>query len=311
MRERSGREMTGGRSVLRIPAVRERRSARPWVLCGRYDVGVLIGSGASARVYRGRDIHDERPVAIKVLRPELAGNRLFRSSFRRETRSSAVLCHPAIASIYDTGWDEVDTGATGRVRVPFIVMEYVAGQSLRELLRTRAITVGEALHYELGVLSALEDAHRAGIVHRDIKPANVMIDDQGAVKVVDFGISRIVGRPDATLTRAQALLGTPSYLSPEQARGEAVDTRSDLYSAGCLLFELLSGRPPFVGDDPVSVLYRHVHEEPARVSTANPALDAVIARSLAKSPGERFQDARSFSDALLAAAIGAIAADRR
>ena len=180
-------------------------------------------------------------------------------------------------------------------------MEYVAGRSLRDLLRIRRPTPNETLQYQVGILSALEFSHRAGVVHRDIKPANVMITPEGAVKVVDFGISRAGGDPDATVTLTQTFLGTPAYVSPEQARGQTLDARSDLYSAGCVLYELLTGRPPFVGDDPVSVAYQHVHEQPARLG-ALPAMDAVLGTALAKDPADRFQDAGSFRTALLAAA---------
>jgi serine/threonine-protein kinase len=280
--------------------------SRHRVLHGRYEVGDLIGFGATADVHRGRDIRTGRPVAIKVLRKNLARNPLFHSSFRREARTLAGLSHPTIVSIYDIGYEEVEGGSADRVRVPFIVMEHIAGRSLRDILRIGGLSLEESLHYQLGVLSALEFSHRAGIVHRDIKPANVMVTPEGAVKVVDFGIARASGDPDATLTLARAFLGTPSYLSPEQARGETADSRSDLYSAGCLLYELLTGRPPFVGDDPVSVAYQHVHEEPAQVDTTIPALDSVLVKALAKARQDRFQDARSFRVALLSAAKGII-----
>lgn len=276
------------------------------VLHGRYEVGDLIGFGATADIHRGRDLLTGRAVAIKVLRKNLRANPLFHSCFRREARIVAHLSHPGIVSIYATGYEEIETDSAKAARVPFIVMEHVPGQSLHEILRVGGLTLGESLHYQLGVLSALEASHRAGIVHRDIKPANVMVTPEGAIKVVDFGIASSSGDPDATVTLVRAFLGTPAYLSPEQARGEPADARSDLYSAGCLLYELLTGRPPFVGDDPVSVLYQHVHEEPAQATTTIPALDSVLAKALAKARNDRFPDARSFSEAFVAAAIGSI-----
>lgn len=271
------------------------------VIDGRYEVGDVIGRGATAHVHRGRDIRTGRSVAIKMLRKDLVRDPVFQSRLEREAMTVAGLSHPAIVSIYDTGYEEVGDGSAGKVRVPFIVMEYVEGRSLRDLLRRRGLTLGRTIRYQVGILSALDFSHRAGIVHRDIKPANVMITPKGAVKVVDFGISHAIGGPAATLTQAQAFVGTPSYLSPEQARGETVDARSDLYSAGCVLYELLTGRPPFVGDNPLSVAYQHVHEQPPQVRTARPALDAVLAKALAKERDDRFQDARSFEEALLSA----------
>ncbi|TXK39988.1 serine/threonine protein kinase [Nonomuraea sp. C10] len=271
------------------------------VIDGRYELGDVIGRGATAHVHRGRDIRLGRPVAIKMLRKNLVRDPVSWSRFGREAMTVAGLSHPAIVSIYDTGHEEVGGGSAGEVRVPFIVMEYVEGRSLRDLLRMRVLTLNETIQYQVGILSALDFSHRAGIAHRDIKPANVMITPEGAVKVVDFGISRATGDPAATLTQAQVVLGTPSYLSPEQARGETVDARSDLYSAGCVLYELLTGRPPFVGDNPFSVAYQHVYEQPAQAGTALPALDAVLAKALAKEREDRFQDARSFEAALLSA----------
>ena len=176
-------------------------------------------------------------------------------------------------------------------------MEYVAGWSLRDLLRMGGLTLSEVDPVPgRGARRRSEASHRAGIVHRDIKPANVMVTSRGAVKLVDFGIARPSGDPAATTTHVQLLLGTPRYLSPEQARGETADARSDLYSAGCLLFELLAGRPPFAGDDPVSLAYQHVHEQPPRTDTGIPALDSVVARALAKHRDDRFQSAQAFRE---------------
>ncbi|TDC91593.1 serine/threonine protein kinase [Actinomadura sp. 7K507] len=271
------------------------------VIGGRYEVGDVIGRGATAHVHRGRDIRSGRSVALKMLRQDLVRDPAFQARFEREALTVAGLSHPAIVSIYDTGHEEAGDGSGGKVRVPFIVMEYVEGRSLRDLLRTRGLMLNETLRYQVGILSALDFSHRAGVVHRDIKPANVMITPEDAVKVVDFGISRATGDLAATLTQAQVFVGTPSYLSPEQARGETVDARSDLYSAGCVLYELLTGRPPFVGDNPLSVAYQHIHEPPTQVRTVRPALDAVLAKALAKDREDRFQDARSFQESLLSA----------
>ena len=273
------------------------------VLCGRYAVGEVIGRGGMAEVRVGRDIASGRWVAIKSLRKDLAGDPRFRSSLRREAQTMARLRHHSIVALRDTDTDddEVDEATAGIRGVRFIVMEYVAGWSLRDLLKMGGLTREKSIHYLLDVLAALEASHRAGIVHRDIKPANVMVTDEGAVKLVDFGIARASGDPAATVTHSPGFLGTPAYFSPEQARGEIADARSDLYSAGCLLFELITGQPPFTGDDPISVAYQHVHEEPPPADTGIPALDSVIAKALSKSRDDRFPSARAFRDALQSA----------
>ena len=278
------------------------------VLNGRYEIGELIGRGGMADVYLGRDIRLGRSVAIKVLRPDLARDPLFQSRFRREAQAVAGLNHPAIVSVYDTGDQESPNSSPEDVRLPFIVMEYVAGRTLRELVKGKEISTDKAIDYILGVLSALEYSHRSGIVHRDIKPANVMVTPDGGVKVMDFGIARAIADSAATMTQTQAVIGTAQYLSPEQARGETVDARSDLYSAACLFYEMLAGRPPFIGDSPVSVAYQHVREQPAKASSFNPeipaVLDAVLDHGLAKDRGDRYQDAHAFREALLRARNG-------
>ncbi len=272
------------------------------VLNGRYEVLELIGRGGMADVHLGRDIRLGRSVAIKMLRKDLARDPLFQSRFRREAQAVAGLNNPNIVAVYDTGEEEIPDRPEHEVRVPFIVMEYVAGRTLRELVKSGDLTEKDSLTYLAGVLSALQYSHRSGIVHRDIKPANVMVTPEGVVKVMDFGIARAIADSAATMTQTQAVVGTAQYLSPEQARGETVDARSDLYSAGCLLYELLTGRPPFLGDSPVSVAYQHVREEPRPASSFNaelsPALDSVLAKALAKDRGDRFQDAASFKAAL-------------
>ncbi|MCQ1946333.1 Stk1 family PASTA domain-containing Ser/Thr kinase [Arthrobacter sp. zg-Y1116] len=277
------------------------------VLNGRYEVGELIGRGGMADVYLGRDIRLGRTVAIKVLRPDLARDPLFQSRFRREARAVAGLNHPSVVSVYDTG-DQESASPRDDVRLPYIVMEYVPGRTLRDLLKADELTIEKSIDYSLGVLAALDYSHRSGIVHRDIKPANVMVTADGGVKVMDFGIARAMADSAATMTQTQAVVGTAQYLSPEQARGETVDARSDLYSTACLLFELLTGRPPFIGESPVSVAYQHVREQPVTASSLNPevpaALDDVLKRGLAKDRDHRYQTARDFREALLSARDG-------
>lgn len=280
------------------------------ILNGRYEIGSLIGRGGMADVHLGRDIRLGRSVAIKVLRQDLARDPLFQSRFRREAQAVAALNHPTIVSVYDTGEEEIEGQTADDVRVPFIVMEYVAGRTLRDLLKAGELTGDTSVEYVLGVLSALEYSHRAGIVHRDIKPANVMITPEGQVKVMDFGIARAIADSAATMTQTQAVIGTAQYLSPEQARGETVDARSDLYSAGCLLYELLTGRPPFIGDSPVSVAYQHVRElpTPARELNANipAAIESVLRIALEKDKSKRFQSAADFRTALIDARKGIV-----
>jgi serine/threonine-protein kinase len=279
------------------------------VLSGRYELGDLIGRGGMADVYRGTDARLGRTVAIKLLRPDLARDPQFQARFKREAQAVAALNHSSIVAIYDTGEHLVPDGSMEDVRVPYIVMEFVEGKTIRELIRTNNVTIDQAIDYCLGVLSALEYSHKAGIVHRDIKPANVMYcEGTDSVKVMDFGIARAIADSAATMTQTQAVVGTAQYLSPEQARGETVDARSDLYSAACLLFEMLTSRPPFVGDSPVSVAYQHVREIPPPASSLNPqvspALDSVLAKALQKNREDRFQDAAAFRRALRAARAG-------
>jgi len=261
---------------------------------GRYELGELLGRGGMAEVRRAVDQRLGRPVAVKQLRTDFATDPTFQARFRREAQSAAGLNHPTIVAVYDTG-EETDP-LTG-VSVPYIVMELVEGQTLRDVLREgRKILPERALELTQGVLDALSYSHKAGIIHRDIKPANVMLGPGGGVKVMDFGIARAVADTSATMTQTAAVIGTAQYLSPEQARGETVDARSDLYSAGCLLYELLVGRPPFIGDSPVSVAYQHVREAPVPPSQLDPEItpeiDAVVLKALAKDPADRYQSAR-------------------
>ncbi len=247
-----------------------------------------------ADVRRGIDNRLGRAVAIKRLRVDLASDSTFQARFRREAQSAASLNHPTIVSVYDTG-EEPDPNGSG-ITIPYIVMELVTGKTLRDLIREgRKIMPERALEITSGVLEALDYSHRAGIVHRDIKPGNVMLTPQGQVKVMDFGIARAVADTSSTMTQTAAVIGTAQYLSPEQARGETVDARSDLYSTGCLLYELLVGRPPFVGESPVSVAYQHVREEPLPPSSFDPDIppevDAVVLKALTKNREHRYQSA--------------------
>ncbi|RYP82557.1 Stk1 family PASTA domain-containing Ser/Thr kinase [Nocardioides guangzhouensis] len=265
---------------------------QPTLVGGRYELGELLGRGGMAEVRKGTDTRLGRVVAVKRLRTDLASDATFQARFRREAQSSASLNHPAIVSVYDTGEEMSADG----VAQPYIVMEYVAGRTLRDILREgRKILPERALEITSGVLSALDYSHRAGIIHRDIKPANVMLTPSGDVKVMDFGIARAVSDASSTMTQTAAVVGTAQYLSPEQARGETVDSRSDVYSTGCLLYELLTGRPPFVGDSPVAVAYQHVREPavpPSMHDTELPAeLDAIVMKSLAKRVEDRYQSA--------------------
>ena len=281
----------------------------PRILANRYEVGDLIGRGGMAEVHIGHDTRLGRTVAIKILRADLARDPSFQARFRREAQAAASLNHPSVVAVYDTGEDLI-TEVTGVVsHVPFIVMEYVEGHTVRDILRDgQAVPIEEAVEITAGVLSALGYSHHAGIVHRDIKPANVMLTPTGAVKVMDFGIARAIADSAATMTQTQAVIGTAQYLSPEQARGEQVDARSDLYSTGCLLFELLTGRPPFMGDSPVAVAYQHVREPaptPSSLASDVPeALDRITLKALAKDRDSRYSTAAEFRADLEAAQRG-------
>ncbi|HEY1487037.1 MAG TPA: Stk1 family PASTA domain-containing Ser/Thr kinase, partial [Micromonosporaceae bacterium] len=265
---------------------------QPRVIGDRYELGELIGYGGMAEVHRGRDLRLSRDVAIKVLRADLARDPSFLTRFRREAHSSAGLNHPSIVSVYDTGEDFAPDGTV----LPFIVMEYVEGRTLRDILRTEErLPPRRAMEIAADICAALDFSHRNGIVHRDIKPANVMITPQGAVKVMDFGIARAVADTSSTVTQTANVIGTAQYLSPEQARGETVDARSDVYSTGCLLYELVTGVPPFQGDSPVAVAYQHVRENPVLPSARNPevprAVDSIVMKALAKNQFNRYQSA--------------------
>ncbi|KAA5836205.1 Stk1 family PASTA domain-containing Ser/Thr kinase [Saccharopolyspora hirsuta] len=263
----------------------------PRLLSNRYELGETLGYGGMSEVFRGRDTRLSRDVAVKILRADLARDPTFQLRFRREAQNAAALNHPAIVAVYDTGETDSESGP-----LPYIVMEYVDGRTLRDIVKTEGpLAPRRAMEVMADASAALDFSHRHGIVHRDVKPANIMITRSGAVKVMDFGIARALADGQAAVTQTAAVIGTAQYLSPEQARGEAVDARSDVYASGCVLFELLTGEPPFTGDSPVAVAYQHVREEPRKPSDVNatvPAsLDAVVLKALSKNPANRYQSA--------------------
>ncbi|QDY77889.1 protein kinase domain-containing protein [Streptomyces qinzhouensis] len=256
---------------------------------GRYRMTYRLGRGGMAEVYAAEDVRLGREVAVKLLRADLAEDPVSKARFTREAQSVAGLNHHAIVAVYDSGED-----AVGGQSVPYIVMEKVEGRTIRDLLiNAEAPPAEQALIIVSGVLEALAYSHQHGIVHRDIKPANVIITNSGAVKVMDFGIARALHGASTTMTQTGMVMGTPQYLSPEQALGKAVDHRSDLYATGCLLYELLALRPPFTGETPLSVVYQHVQDVPVPPSevldAVPPELDGLVMRSLAKDPDDRFQ----------------------
>ncbi|MGL4340306.1 MAG: Stk1 family PASTA domain-containing Ser/Thr kinase [Rhodoglobus sp.] len=279
-------------------------------LAGRYHIGKLLGHGGMADVYQGTDSRLGRRVAIKLLKPSLASDPGFRSRFRREAQDAAKMAHPTIVRIFDAGEETVDDADGTETLLPFIVMEYVDGKLLKDIIAEGVIAPTEAARIVTQVLTALEYSHRAGVVHRDIKPGNIMVTTGNQIKVMDFGIARAISDSSTTIAETSAIVGTASYFSPEQARGEAVDARTDLYSTGVLLFELLTGHPPFRGDNPVAVAYQHVNSDVVAPSTLNPkispALDAVVLRSLSKDRFDRYQSADDFRQDVKTAVAGAV-----
>ena len=285
-------------------------SAGPRLLAGRYQIGELLGRGGMADVHLGLDARLGRRVAIKLLKPSLANDPAFRTRFRQEAQAAARMAHPTIVRVFDAG-EEIARDSAGReLQVPFIVMEHVEGRLLKDLVAEGPLPAEQAVEIVSGILTALEYSHRAGVVHRDIKPGNVMITSAGQVKVMDFGIARAISDSSATIAQTSAILGTAQYFSPEQARGEAVDARTDLYSTGVVLYELLTGKPPFEGETAVATAYRHISEAPVPPSRVNPAvtpsLEAVVLRALAKDRFERYQSAAEFLQDLEAAVAGKV-----
>ena len=267
-------------------------------LANRYELGEPIGRGGMADVFEAFDTRLNRTVAIKILRSDLAHDPAFIARFRKEAQAAAALNHPTIVAVYDTGEDIYGEGRAA-TNVPYIVMEYVDGTTLRDIIKSgRKLPPERGLRIIAGVLDALAYSHRHGIIHRDIKPANIMIARSGEIKVMDFGIARALADASNTMTGGQTVMGTAQYLSPEQAKGETVDARSDLYSAGVLLYELLTGRPPFSGESPVSIAYQHVSEIPTYPSEIDPAIpksvDSVVMHALNKAAKDRYQSAEEF-----------------
>ena len=263
----------------------------PQHLSDRYELGEILGFGGMSEVHLARDVRLHRDVAVKVLRADLARDPSFYLRFRREAQNAAALNHPAIVAVYDTGEAETPNGP-----LPYIVMEYVEGVTLRDIVHNDGPMPSQrAIETIADACQALNFSHQHGIIHRDVKPANIMISKAGAVKVMDFGIARAIADAGSSVTQTAAVIGTAQYLSPEQARGEKVDARSDVYSLGCVLYEILTGEPPFVGDSPVAVAYQHVREDPIppsqRHPDISPELDAVVLKSLAKNPDNRYQTA--------------------
>lgn len=280
-------------------------SAESRLLAGRYRIDELIGQGGMSRVYRGHDVTLGRDVAIKVLAGSLAADPAFRARFRMEAQAASRMSHPSIVRVFDAGDPQAGGGqAGGDAEPPFIVMELVEGRLLRDIMDDGPVPVEDALRYVDGILEALEYSHQAGVVHRDIKPGNVMVTTTGRVKVMDFGIARAVTDSQATIAETTRIIGTAAYLSPEQAKGETADARTDLYSVGIVLYELITGQQPFRGDSPVAVAYQHVSEAPplpTEVNSTAPAiLNPIIFRALAKDPNQRYASAASFRAALAA-----------
>ncbi|MER6573447.1 protein kinase [Streptomyces sp. NPDC001093] len=274
---------------------------------GRYVLRRPVGKGGMATVHLAHDTVLDRPVAVKILHGRLGLESSARERFRREARAVARLSHINVVAVHDSGEDVAGDGTP----MPYIVMEYVEGRPLSAILceeieRHGAILPEQAVKITTQVLSALAAAHEQGLVHRDIKPSNVMVSSGGLVKVMDFGIARVLQSGVTSLTATGMMVGTAHYLAPEQALGKSVDPRSDLYSVGCMVFELLTGRPPFLADNALSIAYQHVRQPPPTPSSINPAitpsLDTLVARALRKDPAHRFPTAEAMRDELERAA---------
>lgn len=277
------------------------------ILSSRYRVDELIGTGGMASVYRGYDLTLGRDVAVKILRRDLAKDRVFRARFSMEAKSASLMTHPSIVRVFDAG-EDIESDVHGDHPVPYIVMELVDGVLLKDKMADGVLPIEEATGYVHGILEALSYSHRAGVVHRDIKPGNIMITREGNVKVMDFGIARAATDTSATVAETAQIVGTAAYFSPEQAKGETVDARADIYSTGIVLFELLTGRQPFRGDTPVAVAYQQVSEAPPFPTDVNPeiphAFNGIVLRALAKDPDQRFATAEQFDAALSEAERG-------
>ncbi|QHC21017.1 protein kinase domain-containing protein [Streptomyces sp. GS7] len=281
---------------------------RDTMLGSRYELVERLGRGGMGTVHRAMDHRLRRTVAVKLMSPELAHHPESRARFQREAHAVAALNHPAVATIHDVGEEPDEEGEGPR---PFLVMEYVAGRTLAEVLRTDPLSVAQAITVACEVLDALDHSHQHGIVHRDIKPSNIMLTGPTTIKVLDFGIAKALAEAATRLTGSGVAPGTPAYLSPEQISGVEIDHRADLYAMGCLLYELLTGAPPFQADSPFAVMHHHLFTEPVPLTRLSPqippAVAAVVARALRKNPAERFEDAAAMRTAL-ADALGAASA---
>ncbi|WP_439456368.1 serine/threonine-protein kinase, partial [Streptomyces antibioticus] len=274
------------------------------VLVERYELIEAVGRGGMGEVWRATDRELGRTVAVKVLPPELTRHEEFRVRFRREARTVASLNHRNIAVLHDVGEDTADGETT-----PFLVMEFIEGRTLTDVLADGPFTVERALSVGRDVADALAHSHAQGLIHRDIKPSNVMLTSEGGIKVLDFGIAKVVAETTTRLTATGMTVGTPAYLSPEQLTGRPVDGRSDQYSTGCLLYELLTGRPPFSGDSPFAVMHQHISQEPVPPSGLRPqipsSVDTLVLRTLAKDRDQRLGSAGGFRCAVGATLAGA------
>lgn len=281
------------------------------VIAGRYELGKRVGSGAMANVYVAHDSVLGRKVAIKVLNEELASNKKFKLLFKQEAKSASAMNHPNIVKVLDAGETIAADAAGVKHTYAYIVMEYVDGLELSKLVARGPLKVPEAVRVTKELLSAVEFAHNAGIIHRDIKPDNIMLTREGKVKILDFGIARAVAETFDDLAKTTSILGTAAYFSPEQAQGEKVDTRTDIYAIGIVLFQMLTGKVPFTGDTAVAVAHQHIHAHPPAPSSLNPkvplSLDRVVFKALTKVKEDRYQTTTEFGKELRESVAGEFA----